>query len=228
MTLEPLLITTEILKQFRSLHHVDFTDSILYIFLTSFSQSFCFGWPRSPKVGFLSAGTLHLTQPLMPLALTTVCRWKADVCSVFVFVLFCFLLVCVCKCSLKHAEISCCIFQVYKWWYFFRCRRDPVFMMQKLNLAPCPRWLNCGCGRETDCVKWEWHHGPPLLPSTTAVSSLQTELSCCGHQRPKASSVCCGGLRAVKVHFPEVPRVNTCHSSSLGDAETLRNISCWN
>lgn len=40
MTLEPLLITTEILKQFRFLHHVDFTDVILHIFLQSFSRSF--------------------------------------------------------------------------------------------------------------------------------------------------------------------------------------------
>lgn len=37
-----------------------------------------------------------------------------------------------------------------------------------------------------------------------------------------AHSWCCQGRQAIKVHFLEIPRVNTCRSSSLGAVETLR------
>lgn len=92
-----------------------------------------------PDVGFLNAGTLQLTQPLLPLCFDE----KQMLCSFSLSVL-----VCVCSFSLKHTEISCCISQVLLVMILFPLLLRSYFMVQTLNLSHCPWWLKCGYGQE--------------------------------------------------------------------------------
>lgn len=84
--------------------------------------------------------------PCCPCALTAVCWWKADV---FILSLLWFM----CVNSLKHTEISRCIFQVLLVMILFLLPLQPYFMMQTWDLSLCSWWLKwisvrCGYGQE--------------------------------------------------------------------------------
>lgn len=121
-----------------------------------FLGDLCVGSPRSPDVGFLNAGTLPFTQPLLPLCFDH-CLLMKSRCVLSLFL--CFGL-CVLILSKAHRNLLL-HFPSFTSDGSFSVTAATYFMMQTLNLSRCPWWVKCGSvDRKAYCVKKERLHGP--------------------------------------------------------------------